>query len=287
MKHILLCTDGSEFAESSYRYAAWFAPRLEAHIEVLNVSDVRSQKMAKRNLSGAIGINASQELLNKFVELEYERSKIKHQKSQLILDNAQESLAALGLSEVTLTHQTGYFVDSLLECEQRSDLLILGQRGEGASFTAGHLGSKIERVIRSVNTPCLVTPQDYQPIQRLLLAYDGSPSCQNALQFLGNSAVFKDLELHIVIVAKQPGDEQATARLREAETQVRAGGLTLIPEVLVGHPEQEIVSYIDKQQINLLIMGAYGHNRIRSLIIGGASAYMLRNSHIPILLFRH
>ncbi|PZD75215.1 hypothetical protein C1752_00254 [Acaryochloris thomasi RCC1774] len=287
MKHILLCTDGSEFSDSSYRYAAWFAPRLEAEIEVLNVSDVRSQKMANQNLSGAIGINASQELLNKFVELEYERSKIKQQKSQLILENAEASLAELGIPEVTLTHQTGYFVDSLHECEQHSDLLILGQRGEGAGFNSEHLGSKIERVIRSINTPCLVTPQNYRPIRRLVLAYDGGQSCQNALQFLVNSSAFNDLELHIVIAAKQADDPQAKAHLQEAEAQARSGSFTPIARILVGHPEQEIMSYIEQQQMDLLIMGAYGHSRIRSLIIGSTTAYLLRESDIPVLLFRH
>ena len=44
--------------------------------------------------------------------------------------------------------------------------------------------------------------------------------------------------------------------------------------------------YVEKQNIDFLIMGAYGHSRIRHLVIGSTTAQMLRCSHIPVLLFR-
>ncbi|WP_308189058.1 universal stress protein [Nostoc favosum] len=53
-----------------------------------------------------------------------------------------------------------------------------------------------------------------------------------------------------------------------------------------GEPEKVIANYVEKQDINLLIMGAYGHSRIRHLVIGSTTAQMLRSSHIPVLLFR-
>jgi nucleotide-binding universal stress UspA family protein len=47
-----------------------------------------------------------------------------------------------------------------------------------------------------------------------------------------------------------------------------------------------IASYVEDKDISLLVMGAYGHNRIRHLVIGSTTAQMLRSSHIPVLLFR-
>ncbi|MGJ5630457.1 universal stress protein [Nostoc sp. CALU 1950] len=52
-----------------------------------------------------------------------------------------------------------------------------------------------------------------------------------------------------------------------------------------GEPEKVIANYIEKQDINLLIMGTYRHSRIRHLVIGSTTAQMLRSSHIPVLLF--
>jgi K+-sensing histidine kinase KdpD len=68
MKRILLCTDGSIFSQSSYRYAAWLASRLDASIEVLYVTDIRSQKVATTgNFNGSIGIDASKDLGKKLI----------------------------------------------------------------------------------------------------------------------------------------------------------------------------------------------------------------------------
>lgn len=54
MKRILLRTDGSIFSQSSYRYAARLASRLDASIEVLYVTDIRSQKVATTATSAAV-----------------------------------------------------------------------------------------------------------------------------------------------------------------------------------------------------------------------------------------
>jgi len=118
MKRILLCTDGSIFAQSSYHYAAWLAPRLNASVDVLYVTDVRSQKVASTaNLSGSIGIDASRELLNKLVDLEHEKAKINHQRAKLILDEAKHFFESEGTQNVSLIHETGFLVDSFHEFE--------------------------------------------------------------------------------------------------------------------------------------------------------------------------
>ena len=46
------------------------------------------------------------------------------------------------------------------------------------------------------------------------------------------------------------------------------------------------IYFIEEKNIDFLLMGAYGHNRIRYLVIGSTTAQMLRSSRIPVLLFR-
>jgi len=287
MQHILLCTDGSIFAQSSYHYAAWFASRLNASVDVLYVTDERSQKVASTgNLSGSIGIDASKELLNKLVELEHEKARLNHQHAKLVLQDAEQSLTTAGAETIKLIHETGFLVDSLHQFEPQADLIILGKRGEHADFASGHLGANVERIIRASHKPCLVTSRQFQPIERVLFAYDGGKSGQKMLQFLVASPIFKGLELHILTVAKKPHDESAIAHLNEAEQTVRSVGFNPICKLLEGNPEQIIHDYVQEKTINLLLMGAYGHNRIRHLVIGSTTAQMLRSSHIPVLLFR-
>ena len=56
--------------------------------------------------------------------------------------------------------------------------------------------------------------------------------------------------------------------------------------MLVGVADNEISTYVEGRGINLLIMGAYGHSRIRQLIIGSTTTAMIRHCKVPVLLFR-
>ena len=287
MKRILLCTDGSVFAQSSYRYGAWFAQGLGASIDVLYVSDTRSQAMAAAtNLSGSIGLGASESLLKKLVEVEHERAKLNHEKAKLILQEANQILAEQGITDVTLLHKDGFLVDYLEELEDQADLIVLGKRGEAAEFASGHLGANLERIVRSIHRPCLVTSRQFKPIQRVLLAYDGSASGQKLLRFVAATPILRDLDLHILTIGKTNDDRTATDRLNSAKPILEQAGLDATCQLLVGNPETVIANYIEAQAIDLLVMGAYGHSRIRHLVIGSTTAQVLRSSHIPVLVFR-
>ncbi len=215
-----------------------------------------------------------------------EKAKINHHRAKLILQEAEQALTAEGVQEVKLIHETGFLVDSFHEFETRADLIILGKRGENAEFASGHLGANLERIVRASHKPCLVTSRQFKSMERLLLAYDGGKSCQKLLQFLMKSPTFKGLDLHMLSVVKKPDDEKAKAHLNEAEQKVRAAGFNPVCQILQGDPEKVIASYVEDKEISLLVMGAYGHSRIRHLVIGSTTAQMLRSSHIPVLLFR-
>jgi nucleotide-binding universal stress UspA family protein len=286
MQKILLCTDGSAYAQVSYEYAAWLAQRLKFSLEVLYVTDRRGeQALQTPDFSGNIGVDSYQELLNELVELEAARAKINHQRAKIILQEAQQFFSDRHISNVKLTHKTGFLVDLFHKLEADKDLIILGKRGENASFATEHLGANLERIVRSSQKPCLVTPREFKPIHRLLLAYDGGKSCQKAVDYLAKMPVFSDLELHIICVATR-SEELAHQNLEIASKILKPVGFNPICEVLHGSPETTMEKYIADQNIDLLVMGAYGHSRIRHLVIGSITAQMLRSSHIPVVLFR-
>ena len=288
MKKILLCSDGSAFAENTYRYGAWFATNLKAEaVDVLCVTDVRAQQTTStNNLSGSIGFDASENLLNRLVELEHEKAKINHQRAKLVLQSAAKTLKSKGVEQVNLIHETGFLVDCLSQFEASYDLIVLGKRGEAAEFASRHLGANLERIVRSSHKPCLVTSRQFKPLERVLVAYDDSPSSQKILQFIANSAIFAGLELHIVTVAKSATDKTAIARIESAKQLMQQAGFEPVCAVIEGHSEKAISNYITDRDISLLLMGAYGHNRIRHLVIGSTTAQMLRSSNVPVLLFR-
>ena len=253
----------------------------------LFVTDIRQKAVSTGNLSGSLGLGASDQLLDKLVNLEHEKAKLNKKRARLILQNADQVLKAEGVSEVELLNPTGFLVDCFHDFEADANMVVLGKRGEAAEFASAHLGANIERIVRSTNKPCLVTPQTFAPIERVLLAYDDSPTGKQVLKFLADNAQgLKDLEIHIAIVAKSESDEERVRSLSKAQEKLQQSGLTTTTSLLTGDPEKAIAKYIEQHQISLLLMGAYGHSRIRNLIIGSTTIQLLRSSKIPVLLFR-
>lgn len=287
MKRILLCTDGSAFAQSSYPYAAWFAQGMGASVDVLYVTDSGGQATAEAsNLSGSIGLGAAESLLKQLVEVEHQRAKLNHQKAKLILADAEQALTKQGAETVRLIHKTGFLVDYLETLEADADLIVLGKRGEAADFASGHLGANVDRIVRSSTKPCLVTPREFAPIERLLVAYDGSPTGQRLLAFLANAPSLKRLDIHLLMAVKSESDPIAAQALAEAMVVLQQAGIEPKVSQPVGDSERAITRYIDDHNISLLLLGAYGHRRVRHLVIGSTTIQLLRSSQIPVLLYR-
>jgi len=281
MKRVLICSDGSAYSQVCCEYAAWLAGRTACRFEVLYVTDLRQFEVPMiADLSGSLGVQPYQAILGKLQELEQEKARV-------VLQEAARFFAErVPSAEVTTTHRTGFLVDCFSDFEKDADLVMLGKRGENANFATEHLGSTMERVVRASKKPCLVTSRAFKPVERVLLAYDGGKSGRRALDFLATDDTLRGLEIHVVIVAARETEEAALATLREAEDRLTTAGFKPHCQMMHGIPEDEIADYIEAKAINLIIMGAYGHSRIRHLVIGSTTAEMMRQCRVPVLLFR-
>ena len=59
-----------------------------------------------------------------------------------------------------------------------------------------------------------------------------------------------------------------------------------VTEVRSGQPEIVIANSVETGGFDLLFMGAYGHSRIRGLIVGSTTTEMVRSCLVPVVLFR-
>ena len=118
------------------------------------------------------------------------------------------------------------------------------------------------------------------------MAFDGGESCYKALEYVKRSGLFSNLEVHLITVPDEKGEDFALKHLREAEDQLTEVGITPVCQMLPGLTEDAISSYVVEMEISMLLMGAYGHSRIRQLLIGSTTTEMIRRCHIPLMLFR-
>lgn len=278
-KRILLCTDGSPAAEVAGEYAMWLAARCTAQVQALYITDLRIlEGPLLADLSGAVGAQPYPGLLPQFQEIQCE-------KAATVLGTVRKACESHNV-RCEVAHETGNLVPTMLDYEGDADLVVLGQRGEHAAWLGEMLGSSVERMVRASVKPCLVTPEKFRPINQLLLACDGSAESNNALlaglelaQALGAAAT-------LVTVCQREQEESAAKILQQARDTARQHGLAAHTQLAHGDPETEILRFADNIPADLIVMGAYGHTRIRELIVGSVTTHVMRKAKVPVLLSR-
>lgn len=283
MSSILACTDGSLYAASIYQHAAWAARADQSPVHVLHVIE-REDGAQPRDLTGSLGFDASAELMEELVRLDEAHARVARLRGKAILEDAEKQLREAGVAEVSATQRHGSLVETLKEFEDGTGLIVIGKRGEHADFAKGHLGSNLERVVRSVDHPVLVAARSFRPIERAMIAFDGGPSALKAVAHVAAEPSFRGVEIHLVAVGKEGGELER--ELEGAATGLRGAGLEVTADFLQGDPEEVITRESSERSIDLLVMGAYGHSRIRQLVIGSTTTAIIRTCTIPLLLFR-
>jgi nucleotide-binding universal stress UspA family protein len=278
-KSILLGTDGSPAAEVAADYAIWFAQQLGARLRVLYITDIRLLEGPwMSDLSGAVGAQP-------YVALVPQIQKFQRDKAAMILAAAKKHCDDAHVPCET-AHETGGLVQVLLDYERRADLVVLGQRGEHAQWSSGMLGSSVERMVRASIKPCLVTPEKFQPIRHLLVAHDGSTESGKALHAGIDLAMTLRAQVTIITVCQSETEESASKVLNDALQLAQGHGLKPHAQLVHGNAEAEILNHCEKIGATLIVMGAYGHTRIRELILGSTTSHVMRKAPVPVLLVR-
>lgn len=284
MPAILACTDGSAYASSVCHHAAWAALRTSASVEVLHVINHHRERAPSVDVSGALGPDAATRLTEELVRLEEAQGRVQRLAGQAILEAAKKELAAAGIPGVTATQRHGSLVETLAEFEKRCDLVVIGKRGTHADFAKGHLGGNLERVIRAAIRPVLVASRAFRPIDRFIVAYDGGPSIQRALAFLGESPLLRGTAC--LVLRAGHADDEARWYLGEAAAKLREAGYAVSEHIAPGDPVSAITEVVAREGAGLVVMGAYGHSPIRNLMLGSTTTAVVRTCLVPVFLFR-
>ena len=283
MSKIIALVDGSIYAESVCDHASWVAGRTGAGIELLHVLDHRHALGVPKNLSGNIALGARSSLLKDLSDHDAETAKIFQKSGRAILDAAKARLEAAGVDNITARLRIGDIVEEVAECETDAEMIVIGKRGDAADFATLDLGSNLERIVRSSHKPVVVAARTFAPVKRLLIAFDGGLSSRKAVDYVATHPLFDGVSCRLLTAG--PDTPEIRDRLASAKATLEVAGHDVEAEILQGPPDLLIASAVETDDIDLLVMGAYGHSRIRRLIIGSTTAEMIRLCRIPVLLF--
>lgn len=283
MTNVMACIDGSRASEAVCDYAAWAALRMAAPLTFLHVLD-RAVYATAANLSGSIGLGAQEALLEELVTLDERRSRLALEQGKLMLEAAVERAIADGVKAPLTRQRHGNLVDTLSELENDIRLLVIGKQGEDGDQLGRHLGSHVEQVIRAMHRPVLITQESYREPQRVMLAFDCSATTRKAVEMLAASSLFSGLPCHVVLVGADTDDHRA--QLDWARETLAQAGHEAVTAIIAGEVEASLREYQVREHIDLMVIGAYGHSRIRQFFVGSTTNNMIVNATVPLLVLR-
>ncbi len=280
IKSILVCTDGSEYGDVAAEYAIFLTQHLKARLLGLHVLDSRMlEGPLMADISGWIGAQPYGDQLRQFRTLMEE-------KGSAVIQAFNARCAEAGVTPESWL-KMGHPPRIILEEEVRAELLILGQKGEHAEWIGELTGSNTERIVRHSVKPCLITPATFTPITRILAAYDGSAHASQALHEATELAQALHVELLVVTIAEGEARAYADQIGQDAVEMVKAHDYSAESIILnQSQAAQAILDTARDRKCDLIVVGAYGHSRIREMIVGSTTTFIITHSHVPMMLVR-
>jgi len=280
---VVACIDGSEAALAVCDYAAWASQRMGAPLMLLHVLD-QEKYPARTDLTGNIGLGSREQLQEELASLDQERSKLALKHGHILLDEAEKRVLAAGIDKAAKRQRHDELASSLAALEPDSQLFVMGLHGESSAAAGRHVSSQLETVIRSVHRPILVVPDQYVQPRSVMLAFDGSETGFRSIELLSATPVFRGIPLHVVLVGADTAEHQE--QLKRAERLLSAQGPDIHTVIRQGDVEQTLHGYQEEHDIDILIMGAYGHSSIRRFLVGSTTTRMLETAKKPLVILR-
>lgn len=285
MNKILACIDTRGNTDAVIDWAAWAAVRLECPLEFLHVLERHPEVAAVTDFSGAIGVDAQESLLKELSGQDEQRSVAMRESGRELLSHARSRAAAAGAEHLDARLRHGDFIDTAIELQGEADLFVLGEHHHASAQDRIRSEHHLERVIRGVSSSVLVaTAGHFEAPQRVVVAFDGSPGARRALARLAQHPLVAGLPVLVAMVA--PDTTLARQQLKEAQDALQAAGVAVETELVPGEPQQVLPELVKRQAPTLLVMGAFGHSRLRQLLVGSTTTTLLRVSDVPVLILR-
>ena len=170
------------------------------------------------------------------------------------------------------------------------DLVVIGQPNPDAGLS-GAIGLRPEEIVLSCGRPVLVVPYagTFPDIgRRVLVAWNGSRESTRALHDAMSLMADAEAVTVIEIDPPAPGVAAPAASAAQVAAALVRRGIAAKPETETTSGdisvEDLLLSRANDLDADLLVMGAYGHSRMREFVLGGVSRSIFRHMTLPVLM---
>jgi nucleotide-binding universal stress UspA family protein len=272
---ILVAQDGSPVAQTAASVAIQIAQSQSLLIRGLYVVDEALVLDTYANYQTELGRGeeptSRAELVTRFQE-----------QGEVALRWLEARCRAVGVP-VTVEIEFGGVPELVLHEAAQAKLLALGRRGRGHAADSNHLGRHFRAIAHHTHQPVLIGGDEQRPIQRLLLAYNGSESAQRALAWA--ALLQRRLPTEVMVVAVRESADTPHQWAVDMSTRVAQSGLVHYDFISrTGQPAAEIVAAAVENQVDLIVIGRYRHMALLEWLTESTVDRVLRNTPLPVLV---
>lgn len=140
-------------------------------------------------------------------------------------------------------------------------------------------------------------------IKKIVLAFDSSADSEKALQWTMAFAKDNKAEVHVTSVMESvytPSFEEAfnltdinefrkkdmIEKAAKTEALYKEHNIVSKSVILEGHPAEEIISYAEKINADLIVCGTRGHGGFSAVLLGSTAHKLVTYATIPVLVIK-
>lgn len=283
-QHILACIDGSIVTESICSYAAWYADRLTLPVALLNVIEVPAS--IRRDLSGSIGIDSRQILLQELSQIDEQRAKVANSYSDALVRDAKSLLKNSQFDvDVDVYQRHSKLLPAIEHFKDKNRAIVMGRRGEDHKDSRINIGSQIETVARASNVPILICSESFKNPESYMIAFDASKTAIKVIKQIAKSEVLKKLQGHLVMIGNDDNASKNSLSAAAAEL-MRVGYNIECHHLPQGDAVNGLLAFQADNEIDIIVIGAYGRSKWQQFFIGSTTTEIIASTYSPVILVR-
>ncbi|MCB0321959.1 MAG: universal stress protein [Bdellovibrionales bacterium] len=283
IRRILVPFDGSPSSRSALSIACNISGIIGAELVGLYVED--ESRFVDVSLAAAIAENVTanpiinhplppEQMLEVEEEVAGERAVLRQLFRELCADDEVEAefLSARGAP-----------AEVIAEKARAADYIIMGSSGLHRGRDHAPDGATVEALLRATTRPVLVLPDEPVGQARAVIAYDGSRASERALA--AGAEICSICEIRDVHVLSVGFSAEETKRIQAPALEYLAAyGLTPVAASASGKAGDAIGRYADEVDTSVLVLGAFGSNRLSEMLFGSTTHDVLRYGGAATLL---
>jgi nucleotide-binding universal stress UspA family protein len=285
-QYIVVQSTGSDSDAAVFDLALQVARRGRTHLEFVHVSaDVRDviAAMSPGLMGDGYGL---QRIADEFDEAAQERAQRAEATVRAFCEREKIAITGdMGAAGTTAAfrHETGVELNILPLRGRVADLIIAGRGPDAAHEQADLLGT----LLLETGRPVLLSPAApsvLAPGGTVAIAWKDAPQAAHAVAAARN---FIESAGHVVILTldeDDDGEDPAGERLAQALgwQAKKVGVVRLTPDGQL--PGDALLAAAAQAGAGLLVMGGYGHTRLREAVFGGVTRRVLAHATLPVLM---